>query len=173
MKTVVVVGIGEADPLWTLLDDPALVLAADACPAHLHRVRFELAALRCLSHADFLRIDRPGRSRERLYPRVRWMLPASAAAWWDVRLAAPEPAGFHAPVGAAEFDFLKVRADRLQVLERPLHALLAGLPDGFADRVILAPECGGADPAGEVERVLKAEKVFRSASAALQGRPAE
>jgi hypothetical protein len=173
MRTIVVTGIGEADPLWTLLDDPALVLAADACPAHLHRVRFELAALRCLSHADFLRIDRPGRSRERLYGRVRWMLPSETAAWWDLRLSAPEPAGFHAPVSAAEFDVLKVRADRLQVLARPLSSLLAGLPDGFAHRVRVAPECGEPDPAAEIERVLKAEKVFRPASAPLQARPAE
>ena len=35
----IVTGIGDADPLWTLLDDPALVLAADPCPAHLHLAR--------------------------------------------------------------------------------------------------------------------------------------
>ena len=168
----IVTGIGDGDPLWTLLDDPALVLAADACPAHLHRVRFELAALRCLSHADFLKIDRPGR-RERLYGRVRWLLPADTAAWWDVRLTAPEPAGFHPPVGPAEFETLKVRADRLLVLDRPLSALLAGLPDGFADRVIVAPECGGPDPSVELQRVLaKPEEQFRSRSWAPQARDA-
>ena len=168
----IVTGIGDHDPLWTLLDDPALVLAADACPAHLHRARFELAALRCLSHADFLRIDRPGR-RERLYGRVRWLLPADTAAWWDARLAAPEPAGFHAPVTAAEFDVLKVRADRLLILDRPLSALLAGLPDGFADRVIVAPECGEPDLSVERARVLlEPEKVFRSRSGALQAKSA-
>lgn len=173
MKTIVVTGIGGGDPLWTLLDDPALVLAADGCPAHLHRLRFELAALRCLSHGDFLRIDRPGPARERLYGRVRWMLPSETAAWWDLRLSAPEPAGFHVPVTPAEFDLLKVRADRLQILARPLPELLAGLPDGFADRVIVAPECGGPDPAAEIARVLKAEEVFRRGSGPLQARAAE
>ena len=168
----IVTGIGDADPLWTLLDDPALVLAADSCPAHLHRVRFELAALRCLSHADFLKIDRPGR-RERLYGRVRWLLPADTAAWWDVRLTAPEPAGFHAPVSAGEFDVLKVRADRLLILERPLSVLLAGLPDGFADRVIVAPECGEPDLSVERARVLREpEKRFSSGSGALQAKSA-
>jgi hypothetical protein len=169
----IVTGIGESDPLWTLLDDPALVLAADACPAHLHRVRFEVAALRCLSHADFLKIDRPGR-RERLYGRVRWLLPADTAAWWDVRLTAPEPAGFHAPVGPAEFDVLKVRADRLIVLDRPLSTLLAGLPDGFANRVIVSSECGEPDLSVELVRVLaEPEKEFRSRSGALQAKSAD
>lgn len=150
----IVTGIGDADPLWTLLDNPELVLAADACPVHLHRVYFELAALRCLSHADFLRIDLP-RRRERLYPRVRWMLPPATAAWWDGRLTAPEPAGFHAPVDAAEFELLKVRANRLQVVERTLDDLLAGLPEGFADKVVRTPEC-------------EPEKQFSPASRALQ-----
>ena len=169
----IVTGIGGGDPLWTLLDDPALVLAADACPAHLHRVRFEVAALRCLSHADFLKIDRPGR-RERLYGRVRWLLPADTAAWWDVRLAAPEPAGFHPPVGPAEFDVLKVRADRLLVLDRPLSALLAGLPDGFADRVTPSSECGEPDLSAEVARVLAhPEEEFRSRSGVLQAKSAD
>ena len=169
----IVTGIGDADPLWTLLDDPEIVLAADACPAHLHRVYFELAALRCLSHGDFLKIDLP-RRRERLYPRVRWMLPAPTAAWWDRRLTAPEPAGFHAPVDAAEFDLLKVRANRLQIVERPLGELLAGLPDGFADRVIEAPACGEAGLAREAARVLRqAEKVFIPRSEVLQARDAE
>jgi hypothetical protein len=173
MSRVVVTGIGEADPLWHLLDDPALVLAADACPVHLHRARFELAALRCLSRQDFLRIDRPGR-RERLYGRVRWLLPADTAAWWDVRLSAPEPAGFHAPVDAADFDVLKVRADRLLILDRPLAALLAGLPDGFASRVILAPGCEEADLSVEAARVLRApEEVFSSRSGSLQPRSAD
>lgn len=168
MSRVVVTGIGDADPLWLLLDDPALVLAADACPAHLHRARFELAALRCLSHGDFLKIDRPGR-RERLYGRVRWLLPAETAAWWDVRLSAPEPAGFHAPVEAAEFDVLKVRADRLLLLDRPLAALLGGLPDGFADRVIRPGGCGEPDLSVEVARVLRApEEETRARSGPLQ-----
>lgn len=173
MKRIVVTGIGASDPLWLLLDDPALVLAADACPAHLHRVRFELAALRCLSRADFLRIDRPGRPRERLYGRVRWLLPAATAAWWDLRLGAPEPAGFHPPVDAAGFDLLKTRADRLQVLDRPLGALLAGLPDGFAGRVILVPDCGEPDLGAEAARVLDPENVFSARSGALQPRTAE
>lgn len=166
----IVTGIGNADPLWTLLDDPALVLAADACPGHLHRVHFEIAALRCLSHGDFLRIDLP-RRRERLYGRVRWMLPPATAAWWDARLTAPEPAGFHAPVGPEEFDVLKVRANRLQVVERPLAVLLAGLPAGFADRVIPAPDCGedAEAVARESERVIrKAEQELRIGSGSLQ-----
>lgn len=168
----IVTGIGASDPLWHLLDDPSIVLAADACPAHLHRVRFELAALRCLSHADFLRIDRPG-PRERLYGRVRWLLPSATAAWWDVRLSAPEPSGVHAPVDAKAFDLLKARADRLIVLDRPLSALLSGLPDGFADRVAVAPECGETGLSGEIERVLRQpEEEFRPRSGALQARPA-
>jgi hypothetical protein len=169
----IVTGIGTSDPLWTLLDNPSLVLASDPCPAHLHRVRFELAALRCLSRADFLRIDLPGR-RERLYGRVRWLLPADTAAWWDVRLSAPEPAGFHAPVDAEDFDVLKIRANRLQVLDRPLRTLLAGLPDGFADRVILTPECGEGDMSRDVARVGRPpENTFRFSSGFLQPRPAE
>jgi hypothetical protein len=141
----VVTAIGTADPFWTLLDDPALVLAADACPEHLHRVRFELAALQCLSQRDFLAVDRPA-GRRRLYGRLRWMLPADSAAWWDARLAAPEPAGFHLPIDPDGFDLLKVRANRLQILAGPLSALLARLPDGFADEVRLDAACG-EDPA--------------------------
>jgi hypothetical protein len=144
-----VTAIGSADPFWTLLDDPALVLAADPCPAHLHRARFELAALQCLSRREFLAVDRPA-GRARLYGRVRWMLPADSAAWWDGRLAAPEPAGFHLPIDPDGFDALKIRANRLQIVPGPLAALLARLPDGFADEVRIGDGCG--EDRGVLER---------------------
>ena len=141
----VVTAVGTADPFWTLLDDPALVLAAEPCAPHLHRVRFELAALQCLSRREFLAVDRPA-GRQRHYARLRWMLPADTAAWWDARLAAPEPAGFHPPIDPDGFDLLKIRANRIQILPGPLSALLARLPDGFADEVRTGDGCGG-DPA--------------------------
>ena len=74
------------------------------------------------------------------------MLPADSAAWWDARLDAPEPAGFHLPIDPAGFDVLKVRANRLQIVPGPLSALLARLPDGFADEVRPGDGCG-EDPA--------------------------
>ena len=137
--------IGTSDPFWILLDDPALVLAADACPEHLHRARFELAALQCLSRREFLTVDRPA-GRERFYGRLRWMLPPDAAAWWDARLSSPFPAGFHLPIDPDGFDALKVRANRLQLLPGTYAALLARLPDAFADEVRTEGACG-EDPA--------------------------
>lgn len=145
---VVVTGVGNADPLPLLLGDPALVLAAEACLPHRRRLELRLAALKCLGHADFLRFSIP-RRREQLYSRIRWVLSPEAARWWDGRIPFGGPAPSFEP-DAAEFDLLKVRAPRLELLDRPLDRALAGLPARFADVLVLEPACG-AD-----ERLLRA-----------------
>jgi hypothetical protein len=137
---IVVTGVGSTDPLPLLLRDPALVLAAEPCLLHRRRLELRIAALKCLGRADFLRFGAPAR-RERLYGRIRWALPAESARWWDSGISTSHPAWPFEP-DPGEFDDLKVRANRLSVLDRGLDDALAGLPDAFADALVLEPACG-------------------------------
>ena len=159
--------VGAGDPLRLLLRDPALVLAADPCPAHRARLGFRLAALKSLGHREFLRIA-DGRVWNRLYARFRWLLTDEAVRSWDGQVAAlagardPEP---------EEFDLMKVRANRLEIAALPIDRLLAALPSGTVDSVATVSACG-ADPSkvpAEVRRVLRAGREMKKTSSGVPG----
>jgi hypothetical protein len=150
---VLVAGLGSVDPLRLLLRDAALIIVSDPCGAHRAAFELRLAALKCLAHREFLQLGRRDRWA-RLCPRIRWLVPERSVLAWD---GAVEALGaFRAP-RADEFELMKERAPRLELVSRPLHDLLSMLPGGFADGLFPGSACG-SDPsrlAAEARRVLR------------------
>lgn len=74
--------------LRLLADAPKRVAVVDRRPAQRHLVELKLAALKTLSHADYLELagPRPSIRRRALYQRARWMLPRESDEFWLARL---------------------------------------------------------------------------------------
>ncbi|HLY08277.1 MAG TPA: DUF3419 family protein [Planctomycetota bacterium] len=69
---------------------PKRVAVIDHHPAQLHLVALKVAAVKALSHADYLELmgSRPSRRRRALFHRVRWLLPKESDDFWLGRLGA-------------------------------------------------------------------------------------
>jgi hypothetical protein len=150
---VLVAGLDAADPFPLLLRNPALLLAADPCDAHRAVFQIRLAALKCLGHREFGQLGRPDRWA-RLFPRIRWLVDDLAIRSWSGRV---ESLRASRPFTSGEFELMKVRATRIELVARPLDDLLAGLPSGFVDALIPGSACG-SDPArlrAQMSRVVR------------------
>ncbi len=68
---------------------PKRVAVLDRNPAQLHLLALKVAAVKGLSHADYLELmgNRPSRRRRALFHRIRWLLPKDADEFWLARLA--------------------------------------------------------------------------------------
>jgi S-adenosylmethionine-diacylglycerol 3-amino-3-carboxypropyl transferase len=75
-----------------LLRAPRRIVALDFNPAQTALVELKLAAIRTLSHDDFVHLlgVRPFTDRLELYDRVRPALSAAAQRWWDANVATLE-----------------------------------------------------------------------------------
>ena len=82
-------GAGD-NVLALLLSEPRSIVAVDVSPAQTALLELKLAALRRLTHVEFVGLlgARPLAGRWELYARVRADLPASARAFWDGNEAA-------------------------------------------------------------------------------------
>ena len=67
---------------------PKRIAVVDRNPAQLHLLALKLAAVKALSHPDYLELmgNRPSRHRRVLYHRVRRLLPRDADDFWLARL---------------------------------------------------------------------------------------
>jgi len=67
---------------------PKRVAVVDRNPAQLHLLDLKLAAVKALSHGDYLDLmgHRPSRRRRALFQRVRWLMPKEADEFWLARL---------------------------------------------------------------------------------------
>jgi S-adenosylmethionine:diacylglycerol 3-amino-3-carboxypropyl transferase len=67
---------------------PKRVAVVDRNSAQLHLLDLKLAAVKSLSHTDYLELmgNRPSRRRRALYQRVRWLMPKEADEFWLSRL---------------------------------------------------------------------------------------
>jgi len=151
-------GLGATDPLRLLLRDPALLIAADPCDAHRAAFRFRLAALKCLAHRDFIQLGRPDRW-PRLLPRFRWLLEDREVQAWSGRVESRPPT-------PGEFELMKIRATRIELVARPLDDLLAGLPAGFVDALISGSACGSVPERlrAQMSRVVRTSPMKKMSS---------
>jgi hypothetical protein len=150
---VLVNGLGGEDPLRLLLQDPALVIATDPCEAHRAVFQLRLAAVKCLSHREFIHLGVRDRWA-RLLPRFRWLVNDRAMAAWDGRVESLQASRIPT---SDEFEILKERATRIELVARPLDDLLAELPSGFAAAVVPGAACG-CDPSrlrAQMRRVIR------------------
>lgn len=76
--------------LRLLGDRPKRVAVIDRNPAQLHLLALKVAAVKGLSHVDYLELmgNRPSRRRRALYHRIRWLLARDADDFWLARLGA-------------------------------------------------------------------------------------
>jgi S-adenosylmethionine-diacylglycerol 3-amino-3-carboxypropyl transferase len=79
------VASGGENSLSLLVADPGVVVAVDLSPVQIALVELKCAAIRLLDYDDALQCVglAPCADRLRLYRRIRSVLTAPAAAWWD------------------------------------------------------------------------------------------
>ena len=89
---ILMIASAGCNVLNLLLHGPRRIVAIDFNPAQTALVELKLAAIRSLSHADFLRLFGVLRSTQRveLYDRVRPVLTNAAQRWWDANVATVE-----------------------------------------------------------------------------------
>ncbi|MBI2933580.1 MAG: hypothetical protein HYY16_18210 [Planctomycetes bacterium] len=131
---------------------PSVVIGLDPCAEHAYLGELTVAALKCLDESGFQQLlgMRPGGRRDALYGRVRWLLGAEAAAWWDDRLRSLRTE----PMLRGRFDELKVRANRVVLVRARPEAYLRGLPSGWAETISLHEPLSAAARL-QIERVSR------------------
>jgi hypothetical protein len=69
---------------------PKRVAVVDTHAAQLHLLALKVAAVKALSHADYLELmgNNPSRRRRALFQRVRWLMPKDSDDFWLARLGA-------------------------------------------------------------------------------------
>jgi hypothetical protein len=74
--------------LRLLAFSPKRVAVIDRNPAQLHLLALKVAAVKALSHPDYLELlgNRPSRRRRALYHRLRWLMPRESDDFWLARL---------------------------------------------------------------------------------------
>jgi hypothetical protein len=90
---VVLASAEGGDRVLRLLSDrPKRVAVIDRNPAQLHLLALKVAAVKGLSHPDYLELmgNRPSRRRRALYHRIRWLIPRDADDFWLGRLGSVE-----------------------------------------------------------------------------------
>lgn len=87
---VVATAEGGDRVLRLLSTGPKRVAVIDRHPAQLHLLALKVAAVKALSHADYLELmgGAPSRRRRALFQRVRWLLPKDSDDFWLSQLGA-------------------------------------------------------------------------------------